>query len=231
MRSLFELGDGDSYDPTRRRERMVAEQIAHRGVLDEDVLRAMRSVPRHRFVPRDQVAQAHEDRPLAIGHGQTISQPFIVAYMTAQLGLRRDSRVLEVGTGCGYQAAILARLAGEVHTVEIVPALARQASERLARLGFANVSVHAGDGAIGWPAAAPFDAIIVSCGAPEIPPALVAQLAPRGRLVCPVGRSHDKQDLVLVEKDERGRTKRWPTIAVRFVPLTGPSGSNLTGSS
>jgi protein-L-isoaspartate(D-aspartate) O-methyltransferase len=226
MRSIFELGDGDSYDPARRRERMVAEQIAHRGVLDEDVLRAMRSVPRHRFVPRDQVAQAHEDRPLAIGHGQTISQPFIVAYMTAQLGIRRDSRVLEVGTGCGYQAAILARLGGEVHTIEIVPQLARQASDRLARLGIVNVSVHAGDGALGWPPGAPFDAIIVSCGAPEIPPALVAQLAPGGRLVCPVGRSHDRQELILVEKDGSGRTKRSPTIAVRFVPLTGPSGSN-----
>jgi protein-L-isoaspartate(D-aspartate) O-methyltransferase len=225
MLSQFDLGDGDSFDPVRRRELMVLEQIVKRGVVDPEVLRAMRSVPRHRFVPRDQVAQAHEDRPLAIGHGQTISQPYIVAYMTAQLGLRPRARVLEVGTGCGYQAAILARVAREVHTIEIVPELARAASERLARLGFRNISVHAGDGALGWPLAAPFDAIIVSCGAPALPTALVDQLAPGGRLVCPVGRSRDRQDLVLVEKDDKGRTKTWPTIPVRFVPLTGPSGS------
>jgi protein-L-isoaspartate(D-aspartate) O-methyltransferase len=220
----LEWSDGEAFDPARRREAMVAEQIAARGVADAEVLRALRSVPRHRFVPRDLIANAHEDRPLAIGHGQTISQPYIVGYMTAQAAVRAGSRVLEVGTGCGYQAAVLARIAREVHTLEIVPELARAAAERLARLGFANIFVHAGDGALGWTPRAPYDSIIVSCGAPRVPPALVAQLAPRGRLICPVSTKPDHQELVVIEKDERGATTEWPTIAVRFVPLTGPSG-------
>lgn len=225
MLPVYDWNDGDAFDPAGRRDRMVAEQIAPRGVVDPEVLRAVRSVPRHRFVPASLVAHAYEDRPLAIGHGQTISQPYIVAYMIAQLGVRPGARVLEVGTGCGYLAAVLARLASEVHSVEIVPELARAAGERLARLGFTNVSVHAGDGALGWRTSAPYDAIVVSCGAPSVPPALVEQLAPGGRLICPVGRSKDKQELVLVSKDAHGETTTWPLIAVRFVPLTGPSGT------
>jgi protein-L-isoaspartate(D-aspartate) O-methyltransferase len=224
MQPRIELTDGEAFDPVRRRERMVEEQIASRGVVDADTLRAMRDVPRHRFVPPELVANAYEDRPLAIGHGQTISQPYIVAYMTAAIA-RPGARILEVGTGCGYQAAVLARIAREVHTVEIVPELARTAATRLARLGYSNVFVHAGDGALGWKEGAPYDGIVVSCGAPEIPPALLGQLAPRGRLICPVGRPGDRQELVIAEKDRDGEVTTWPTIGVRFVPLTGPSGA------
>jgi protein-L-isoaspartate(D-aspartate) O-methyltransferase len=218
----FDLQDGDAIDLDAR-ARMVETQIASRGIVDPEVLRAMRSVPRHRFVPPSLLAHAHEDRPLGIGFGQTISQPYIVAYMTSQLRLRPSSRVLEVGTGCGYQAAVLGALAASVTTIEIVPELARAAGERLARLGFANVRVLAGDGAQGCPEAAPFDAIMVSCGARTIPSALVDQLAPGGRLICPVGTPAEPQQLMLVEKDAAGHTTTWPTIAVRFVPLTGPS--------
>lgn len=225
MIPLFDTQDGSALPLTRRQDRMVDEQIVARGVLDPDVVRAMRRVPRHRFVSDDLVPHAHEDRPLPIGYGQTISQPFIVAYMTSRLGVRPGARALDVGTGCGYQAAVLAQLAREVYTVEIVPELAAQAADRLAVLGCHNVHVRSGDGALGWPEAAPFDAIIVSCGAPRIPPALLEQLAPGGRLICPVGATTDAQSLVVVEKDPRGRMVEWPTIAVRFVPLTGPSGS------
>jgi protein-L-isoaspartate(D-aspartate) O-methyltransferase len=225
MLPVFDWNDGETFDPARRRDRMVEEQIAPRGVVDPEVLRAVRSVPRHRFVPADLVAHAYEDRPLSIGHGQTISQPYIVAYMIAQVQVRRSSRVLEVGTGCGYLAAILGRMAHQVHTVEIVPELARAAADRLARLGFSNVAVHACDGALGWPAGGPYDAVIVSCGAPALPPALVDQLAPGGRLICPIGSERDRQELVMVEKDARGATSTRPLIAVRFVPLPGPSGA------
>jgi protein-L-isoaspartate(D-aspartate) O-methyltransferase len=204
---------------------MVDEQIVARGIFDEDVIRALRRVPRHRFVPDSLIPNAHEDRPLGIGHGQTISQPYIVAYMTSRLGLRPDARVLEVGTGSGYQAAVLATLAREVYSVEIVPALAREVRDRLERLGYHNIHVKHGDGALGWPESAPYDGILVTCGAPAIPAALIEQLAPGGRLICPVGSTPDKQSLVLVEKDPHGRTIEWPTIAVRFVPLTGPYGS------
>ena len=216
--------DGDALPLTRRQDRMVDDQIVSRGIADPEVLRALRRVPRHRFVDDALVPHAHEDRPLAIGHGQTISQPYIVAYMTSRLGLRPGARVLEVGTGCGYQSAVLAQVASEVFSVEIVPALAAAAAERLAQLGYHNVHVREGDGALGWPEEAPFDGILVACSAPGVPPALVRQLAPGGRLICPVGASPESQSLVLVEKDPTGRTIEWPTIAVRFVPLTGPHG-------
>jgi protein-L-isoaspartate(D-aspartate) O-methyltransferase len=221
---LTDTQDGDHLPLRQRQDRMVDEQIVARGIFDEEVVRALRRVPRHRFVPVALVPSAHEDRPLGIGHGQTISQPYIVAYMTSRLGLRPNARVLEVGTGCGYQAAVLAQLASEVYSVEIVPELAVRAADRLAALGYHNVRVKHGDGALGWPEHAPYDGILVTCGAPAIPPALVEQLAPGGRLICPVGATPDKQALVLVEKDPRGHTIEWPTIAVRFVPLTGPHG-------
>jgi len=228
MRTLFpwfDVQDAEALDFASRRARMVEEQIRARGVTDPEVLRAMRLVPRHAFVPGALVPHAYEDRPLAIGHGQTISQPYIVAYMTKHLALTNRSRVLEVGTGCGYQTAVLATLAREVFSIEIVPPLAEAARERLERLGHRNVHLRTGDGARGWPEEAPFDAIIVACSAPEIPRALKDQLAPQGRLICPVGtRSAEGQDLIVAAKDREGRIVEWSLIPVRFVPLTGPSG-------
>ena len=224
MFSWVDLGDGESFDAPSRRERMTRDQVLARGVTERAVLDALNEVPRHRFVPPALVVQAYEDHPVAIGHGQTISQPYIVGYMLA-LVARPGMRALEIGTGCGYQAAVLSRLATEVHTVEIVPELAARAARRLDALGFKNVTVHVGDGAEGWKEAAPYDAIVVSCGAPRVPRALVEQLAPGGRLICPIGDPSTKQQLVLVEKDMTGRTSLRPLIAVRFVPLTGPSGA------
>jgi len=200
------------------RARMVAHQIAARGVSDARVLEAMRQVARHLFVPEPLRAEAYADRALPIAHGQTISQPYIVALMTELAALKPTSRVLEVGTGSGYQAAVLAVLAREVYTIEIVEPLAAEAQERLRRLGYANVFVRAGDGYRGWPEKAPFDAILVTAAPPEIPAPLLEQLAPGGRLVAPVGR--DRQELVVVERGERGLTRR-SVIPVVFVPMTG----------
>jgi protein-L-isoaspartate(D-aspartate) O-methyltransferase len=224
-----QLGGEERDAVAARRARMVEEQVRRRGIRDERVLAALEQVPRHSFVPDQLEPHAYEDRPLPIGHGQTISQPYIVAYMTEKLALRPGARVLDIGTGSGYHAAILARVAVRVVSVEVVPELAARARARLARLGFANVSVHLADGALGWPADAPYDGILVACGAPSIPPALVRQLAPRARLIMPVGTRDGGQDLVIVEKDEGGRTIEWPTIEVRFVPLTGPSGEPPAG--
>jgi protein-L-isoaspartate(D-aspartate) O-methyltransferase len=200
------------------RERMVEEQIAGRGVRDPRVLAAMREVPRHEFVPVDQRSHAYEDRPLPIGHGQTISQPYIVAVMTELLELEGEEKVLEIGTGSGYQAALLGRLAREVYTIEIVPELARRAGADLARLGFANVHARQGDGYRGWPEHAPFDAIIVTAAPEQVPKPLVEQLAVGGRMVLPVGDVF--QDLVLVTRDERG-VRQERLLGVRFVPMTG----------
>jgi len=191
-----------------------------RGRLGERVMAAMEAVPRHRFVPPDQERHAYENRPLPIGNGQTISQPFIVALMTDLLELKPGARVLEVGTGCGYQAAVLAGLAREVYTIEIVDALAREAKARLATLGYANVTVKSGDGYLGWPEQAPFDAIMVTAGALDVPPALVEQLKPGGRLVIPVGPQWSGQQLLLIEKDAGGKTTQKSVLSVRFVPLT-----------
>ena len=185
------------------------------------VMQALAEVPRHEFVPEDEQVSAYLDEPLPIGHGQTISQPFIVALMTDLLELAPGAKVLEVGAGSGYQAAVLAQLAREVHTVEIVPALARACRERLARLGFANVHVHAGDGGAGLEAEAPFDAIVVTAAARRVPPALVRQLAPGGRLAIPLGEEGAPQELVLLAKDARGEVSLRPVLPVRFVPLTG----------
>ena len=191
-----------------------------RASLDSRVLTAMNKVPRHRFVPADQEPNAYANRPLPIGNGQTISQPFIVALMTDMLGLKATDRVLEIGTGCGYQAAVLAELAREVYTIEIVAPLAREAAARFAELGYRNVNARSGDGYRGWPAHAPFDAIIVTAAAPEVPPALIEQLKPGGKLVIPVGAQWSGQELRIIEKDQYGKTTTRTALAVRFVPLT-----------
>lgn len=191
-----------------------------RANLSVRVLAAMNKVPRHRFVPADLEAQAYANRPLPIGDGQTISQPFIVALMTDLLDLKPTDRVLEIGTGCGYQAAVLAELAREVYTIEIVAPLARESAARLAELGYRNVTAKSGDGYHGWPAHAPFDAIIVTAGAPEVPPALIDQLKPGGKLVIPVGPQWSGQQLLVIHKDLNGKTTTRNALAVRFVPLT-----------
>jgi protein-L-isoaspartate(D-aspartate) O-methyltransferase len=201
---------------------MVREQIVARGVRDPRVLAALRSVPRHEFVPVEQRASAYEDDPLPIGDGQTISQPYVVAAMTEALALRGGEKVLEIGTGSGYQAAILAELAREVYTIEIVPALADSAKERLARLGYRRVHVKHGDGWAGWPEAAPFEAIVVTAAPEHVPEALVAQLAMGGRMVIPVG-DEGHQELWLLVRDETG-VRRERLMDVRFVPMTGAEG-------
>jgi protein-L-isoaspartate(D-aspartate) O-methyltransferase len=206
-------------DFRERRLAMVEQQIRARDVEDARVLEAMRSVPRHRFVPADLAAFAYEDRPLAIGRGQTISQPYIVAYMSELLAPAAHHRVLEIGTGSGYQAAVLAKLAAEVYTIEIVPELARDAARTLKDLGFTNAHVKEGDGYAGWPEHAPFDRIIVTAAPQSIPQPLVDQLAAGGRLVIPVGEQHDTQWMTVVEKTATGVVQR-KTIPVAFVPFT-----------
>lgn len=206
-------------DPTAAaRERMVREQIEARGVTDARVLAAMRAVPRHELVPEELRGSAYEDRPLPIGYGQTISQPYVVAFMTQALELEPGDRVLEVGTGSGYQAAVLGELAKEVYTIEIVEPLAERAAADLARLGYKNVHVRAGDGYRGWPEHAPFDAIVVTAAPERVPQPLIDQLAVGGRLVLPVGRFI--QELVRITREETGlREER--LLDVRFVPMTG----------
>jgi protein-L-isoaspartate(D-aspartate) O-methyltransferase len=194
---------------------MVEEQLRGRGITDQRVLGAMAEIPREHFVPANRSRVAYEDSALAIGHGQTISQPLVVATMTQALELTGDERVLEIGTGSGYQAAILARLCREVITVEVVPELAEAAEERLRRLGFTNVKVAVGDGWNGWPPGTPYEGILVACAAPTIPPALVEQLTPDGRLVIPVGPEGGDQVLKVVRKDGSS----WDLFPVRFVPL------------
>ncbi len=203
------------------REAMVNDQIAARGIRDEGVLQAMRRIPRHLFVPEDLMSSAYEDRPLPIGRGQTISQPYIVAYMTELLQPRGSGTVLEVGTGSGYQAAVLSPLYQKVYTIEIVPELAESAKARLRDLGFSNVEVRAGDGYAGWPEKAPFDAIMVTAAAGHIPPPLVSQLKAGGRMVIPVGSPSMIQHIMMVEKDQKGNVSTKTLLPVRFVPLTG----------
>ena len=188
--------------------------------LDQKVLRAMREVPRHLFVPPAMAPLAYRNAALPIGYEQTISQPYIVALMTHLLDVQPGHRVLEVGTGSGYQAALLSRLAGEVRTIEIVEPLAKEAAERLRRLGYGNVTVKAGDGYRGWPENAPFDRIMVTAGAPHLPQPLLDQLKPGGRMVIPVSRGRNGEILMLVEKDSRGRVRSRDVLPVRFVPLT-----------
>jgi len=191
-----------------------------RAELSERVMAALNKVPRHRFVPPGEERYAYANRPLPIGHGQTISQPFIVALMTDLLDLKAGDKVLEIGTGSGYQAAVLGELAREVYTIEIVAPLAKEASARLAALGYHNVTVRSGDGYLGWPEQAPFDAIMVTAGALEVPPALVQQLKPGGKLVIPVGPQWSGQELLVIEKGAGGSTRTRKVLAVRFVPLT-----------
>ena len=205
------------------RQRMVEEQIRRRGIDNRRVLAAIEAVPRQVFVPIASRHAAYGDGPLAIGHGQTISQPYIVALMTCALELQGSERVLEVGTGSGYQAAILSHLAAEIHTVELIPELAARAKRVLRCLGCNNVSVHLGDGSVGWPAAAPYSAIIVTAAAPALPLPLVEQLADPGRLVLPVVSDWDYQLLTLVRR-EAGRTSEKVLASVAFVPLRGKLG-------
>jgi protein-L-isoaspartate(D-aspartate) O-methyltransferase len=205
-----------------QRRAMVENQIRKRGIDSQLVLQAMQEVPRHEFVPAESCAEAYADKPVVIGAGQTISQPYIVAAMTAALELTGAERVLEVGAGCGYQSAILSLLAREVFSIEVRAPLAAAARERLARLGYANVWVEIGDGTLGWPDAAPFDGILVAAATPEIPPPLVEQLAEGGRLVIPVGNSED-QELRQLRKVQ-GRIIERTLTACRFVPLVGRYG-------
>lgn len=204
------------------RENMVENQIRCRGISDQRVLLAMRSVPRHEFVPADVVERAYEDAPLPIGDGQTISQPYMVALMTATLELRGNERVLDIGTGSGYQAAVLACVAGEVHSVEIRPELARAASERLQRLGYLNVRVHRNDGSCGLVEFAPYDAIVVAAAAPELPKPLLHQLADGGRMIVPIGEE-EGEALIYAKKHGREIVLQ-RRESCRFVPLKGHYG-------
>ena len=202
---------------TEQRDRMVDRQIEKRGIENARVLQALRDVKRHLFVAPEDVTSAYEDHPLPIGHGQTISQPYIVALMTETIDPQPGDRVLEIGTGSGYQAAVLSRLVAHVYTIEIVDALGTAAKDRLQRLGYANVTVKLGDGYQGWPEHAPFDKIVVTAAPPEIPSALVDQLAAGGRMVVPVGTTF--QELLLVEKSKSGEVSKRVITGVRFVPM------------
>jgi protein-L-isoaspartate(D-aspartate) O-methyltransferase len=201
------------------REKMVISQIERRGVNDPRVLKALRSVPRHAFVPKHLTEQAYDDNALPIGEDQTISQPYVVAVMTQSLELRGSDRVLEIGTGSGYQAAVLAELVHHVFTIEIVESLAKQAKGRLGKIGYENITPRTGDGYGGWPDESPFDAIIVTAAPDHIPQALVAQLKVGGKMVIPVGDF--EQQLMLLTKQTDGSVKEKRIIPVRFVPMTG----------
>ena len=219
-----------SYNPTEaqkpasadtlneKRRQMVEQQIRRRGITDQAVLAAMMKVERHRFVPTSHWQSAYNDGPLPIGEGQTISQPFIVAYMTEAAEISRSAKVLEIGTGSGYQAAILGEIAKEVYTIEIIPSLAEGARATLNQLGYKNVFVKTGNGYLGWPEHAPFDAIVVTAAPDEVPQALVDQLAVNGTMVIPVGTFY--QQMMIITKTSEGVVER-RTIPVRFVPMTG----------
>ena len=217
-------------DVTRQREKLIsaiddlATETANetgRPTFSAAVMTAMTKVPRHRFVPLDQVPYAYENRPLAIGHGQTISQPYIVALMTDLIDPRPDQTVLEIGTGSGYQAAVLAELVGSVYSIEIIAPLATEAAARLKELGYANIQTRTGDGYYGWEEAGPFDAILVTAAASHVPPPLIRQLKPGGRMVIPVGAHFMAQYLLLVEKAGDGQVSSRQILPVSFVPLTG----------
>lgn len=202
-----------------KREKMVKQQIEKRGVKDSTVLKSMLTVKRHEFVPAAQINNAYDDRPLPIGYGQTISQPYIVAYMTEVIKPQPGFKVLEIGTGSGYQAAILSKIVKEVYTIEIVPELGKAAADRLQKTGFTNVQAKVADGYNGWLEHAPFDAIVVTAAAEYIPPPLISQLKDGGKMVIPVGSSFMTQMLMLVEK-KGNKTKTRSLLPVVFVPLT-----------
>ena len=206
---------------TDERAAMVSLQIKGRDVRDPNVLKAMHTVPRHAFVPVDLRARAYTDGPLPIEHGQTISQPYIVAFMTEALNLDPTDRVLEIGTGSGYQAAVCAEIAQEVYTVEIITALAQSAQKRLKQLGYTNIHAKAGDGYFGWPDQAPFDAIIGTAAAGRIPEPLLKQIKPGGRMILPKEDQAGFQYLVLITKDKNGNIQKKRILPVRFVPMTG----------
>lgn len=200
---------------------MVQKQLEARDIVDPNLLEVMRSIPRHAFVPDDLLNDAYADHPVSIGYGQTISQPYIVASMTQELKLRRQDRVLEIGTGCGYQTAVLASLVEQVYSIEIVPELATAASERLDALGFGNVEVKTGDGSNGWSEEAPFDAILIAATASHVPRKLTEQMASEGRMIMPLTHAGSPaQELVLFQKTNSGLTRN-SLYSVRFVPLTG----------
>jgi protein-L-isoaspartate(D-aspartate) O-methyltransferase len=206
-------------DVAAKRQQMVQQQLMARGIHEERVLAAMAKVPREEFIPPSLRAESYEDGPLQIGHGQTISQPYIVAFMTEQLRPKPSDRVLEIGTGSGYQAAILAELVAEIYTIEIIEPLAKTAEATLRRLGYKNVHVKAGDGYKGWPEHAPFDAITVTCAPDHVPQPLIDQLKEGGRMIIPVGE-FGNQELYLLEK-KNGELQRRAVLPVRFVPMTG----------
>ena len=227
----FQYGGGespadttDTCDPAGyapKREKMVKHQIQDRGVKNPSVLNAMRKVGRHCFVAPAFIDQAYNDHPLPIGSGQTISQPYIVALMTELIELKPTDRVLEIGTGSGYQTAVLAQLVREVFTVEIYPSLARKAESRLTALGYKNITVKCGDGYYGWEEKAPFDAVMVTAAASEIPPPLIKQLKAEGRMCIPVGGIYQVQQLMLIKKNRKGSVSTRGVLPVRFVPLLG----------
>jgi protein-L-isoaspartate(D-aspartate) O-methyltransferase len=219
--AVLPAGGETELDAAELRSRMVEEQLRDRSITNPTVLEAMEKVPRHEFVPTAQRGDAYADRPLPIGQGQTISQPYIVAYMTEGLELRASDRVLEIGTGSGYQAAVLAEIVSEVYTIEIIEALARRAAGTLERLDYDNVHVKVGDGYSGWPEHAPYDAIIVTAAAGHIPPALVEQLSPEGKIIIPIGPVYQVQTLMEVTKSASGDVRTRELLPVRFVPMTG----------
>lgn len=217
---IFNLGcsqNTDSYEI--KRKMMVEDQIKRRGIKDKNVLKAVQKVEREKFVPENYRELAYSDGPLPIGHKQTISQPYIVAYMTEQLQVETSHKVLEIGTGSGYQAAILGELVNQVFTIEIIPELAHGARNILKKLDYKNINVRTGDGYKGWPEEAPFDRIMVTAAPGEIPENLVEQLATKGRMILPVGESVFSQNLWVVEKDENGVVTKEKVLPVRFVPM------------
>ena len=222
------MSTADAQDHAAQRARLVAEvdamYAATRGetglaAMSPPVRAALGKVERHRFVPAGQQSLAYRNHPLPIGSGQTISQPYIVALSTDLVAPQPGQRVLEIGTGSGYQAAMLAEIVSKVYSIELVPSLGKEAAERLKTLGYANVEVRIGDGYAGWPEQAPFDSILVTAAAPRVPEALLEQLRPGGRLVIPVGASHEAQELLLIEKRPDGSVERRSVLPVRFVPL------------
>jgi protein-L-isoaspartate(D-aspartate) O-methyltransferase len=218
--SLFSRDAASAADDYREaRERMVREQMEERGVRDARVLNAMRTTPRHRFVPESEAPRAYGDYPLPIGEGQTISQPYIVALMTELARPQPEDRALEVGTGSGYQAAVLSPLVKRVYTIELEPELGARAAKILRELGYPNVTTRIGDGYAGWPDEAPFDIVLVTAAPEEVPKPLLEQLAPGGRLVVPVGPSYATQELQVIEKDASGKLTTRSVSPVRFVPL------------